>query len=194
MENVLLTLVVILLVLVLIMLAGIAVLGWRIWCERQAALSATTPAVSKEEERYPVEIRQRMDEARRIRASNILEASCHLHPQEPSEGACAVCDLYFCQSCLKPHRNLNFCREHLNVFLSSQWIEIHTVPSTPQEPDAGVALVEWKKRIWQEQALPLYLETHYKIHVDGDRIESWMVVLSRETDAISVRKLLEEQE
>ncbi len=186
MESILLTLVVVLLLLVLIMLAGMAVLGWRLWRERQGA-------PLHPDDRYPPEIRQRMEEARLVRESRLIEANCHLHPNEPSEGACAICDQYFCQSCLKPHRNLSFCREHLNVFLSASWAEVHTVPSTPQDPDAGVALVEWKKKTWQREALPLYVETHYKIHVDGDRIESWMVLFSREADTLNVRRLLDEE-
>lgn len=191
MENVLLTLVVVLLILVLIMLAGMAVLGWRMWQGKISGGAPTSlPPIPNDDDRYPPEIRQRMEEARRMRASALVEATCHLHPQEASEGACAVCDQYFCRSCLKPHRNLTFCREHLNVYLSTHWTEVHTVPSTPLDPEAGVVLVEWKKKVWQEQALPLYLETHYKIHVDGDRIESWMVLFARETDAITVRKLL----
>jgi hypothetical protein len=192
MENILLTLVVILLVLVLIMLAGLAALGWRVL--QGHALKTANAELNDGSDRFHPEVRKRMEEAKKARNLSHEEANCHLHPQEPSEGACGICDQYFCRSCLKPHRNLVFCREHYNVFLAAEWAEAHTVKSTPQDPEAGVQLVEWKKRLWREEAVPMYLETHYKINVDGDKIESWIVSFARTTEVLEIKERLEDLE
>ena len=196
MENVLLTLVIVLLVLLVFMMGGAIFVGWRLLQKK-----STPPELSVEDneipsaklpdlERLHPEVQKRMLEAQRIKARLHAEATCHVHPKEPSEGACAICDQYFCKSCLKIHGNLLFCREHVAIFLNAPWSEVHSVKSTPQEPEAGVAVVEWKKKIWEQESIPLYVQTHYKINLDGDQIESWLVVFARELDAPQVKKQL----
>ena len=166
-------------------------LALKIWKEKKAI----TPSVSLEEQsnsldKYHPEVRKRMEEAQVLRKKAQLEATCHLHPKEPSEGACAICGQYFCQSCLKSHGTLWFCREHLNLFLGSEWQEAHTVKSTPDNPEAGVEVVEFKNTLWVTEGLPLYVETHYKINVEGDLIESWIVLYSREFETEEIKKRL----
>jgi len=197
MENILLTLVVVLLVLVLIMLIGLGVLGLKLLRGKNAqaqsdATIAAAPVVVAEDPltRFHPEVRKRMEEAQFIKRKAQLEATCHLHPQEPSEGSCAICGRYFCASCLKGHGTLTFCREHLNTFLSSGWAEVFTVKSTPEQPEAGVKVVEWKNQIWENEGTPLYVETHYKINVEGDMIESWIVLFAREAEKEVVKKRL----
>ncbi len=192
MENVLLTLVVVLLVMVLLMLAGVAILTWKLLRRGSGTLEAA-PATSAaaSESRYHPAIRQRLAEAQLAAAHQVSDSMCALHPQEPAEGSCAICDRAFCRVCLKPHRTLLFCREHLNTFLSAPWSEVHTVKSSTTDPEAGVRLVEWKKTQWHTQGIPLFLETHYKINVDGDMIESWVVLFAREVDREAVKERLE---
>jgi hypothetical protein len=131
-----------------------------------------------------------MEEAKHIKNIALNEATCHLHPKEPSEGACAICDRYFCRHCLKSHQNLNFCKEHINLFLNNEWSEVFTLKSTPDDPEAGVRVVEWKKQQWVNNEQPLFIQTHYKINVDGDQIESWVVLFSRTTDKEKIKEQL----
>jgi len=194
MENVLLTLVVILLVIVMIMMVGLGVLGFKLLRDRKnpTSNSDAPPATPPDAlARFHPEVRKRMEEAQFVKKKAQLEATCHLHPQEPSEGACAICGRFFCANCLKTHGTLTFCREHINVFLSSNWTEVYTVKSTPDDPEAGVKVVEWKNRTWEESNVPLYLETHYKINVDGDMIESWIVLFARENEREQIKKRLQ---
>ena len=192
MENILLTLVVILLVLVLIMMIGLGVLGWKIFNQRNTPPPLPGEVVSDDPmARFHPEVRKRMEQAQFIKKKAQLEATCQLHPQEPSEGSCAICAKYFCANCLKTHRTLSFCRDHLNVFLSAQWEEAFSVRSTPDDPEAGVKVVDWKNRVWEEEGIPLYLETHYKIQVEGDLIESWIVLFSRENEKADIKKRLQ---
>ena len=193
MENILLTLVVILLVIVMIMLIGLGVLGYKILRDRNSSTVPETPAATSPDalSRFHPEVRKRMEEAQFVKKKAQLEATCHLHPQEPSEGSCAICARYFCVSCLKTHGTLTFCREHIHVFLSGNWEEVYTVKSTPDHPEAGVKVVEWKNRTWEELGTPLYLETHYKINVEGDMIESWVVLFARAAEKAEIKKRLQ---
>lgn len=196
MENILLTLVVVLLVLLLFMMGGLAVLGWRILQKKNepttpppVPLEATSPTLAQaESDRLHPEIRKRMQEAQVLKARQHAEATCHLHPKEPSEGACAICDHYFCKSCLKSQQTLLFCREHIALYLNSEWSEVHSVKSTPQDPEAGVAVVEWKKATWEREALPMFIQTHYKINLEGDQIESWVVLFARQAEQEEIKK------
>jgi hypothetical protein len=196
MENILLTLVVVLLVLLLFMMGGLAVLGWRLLQKKNAAPTPpplpqenAAPALPQSEnERLHPEIRKRMQEAQALKVRLHAEATCHLHPKEPSEGACAICDQYFCKACLKSQQTLLFCREHIGIYLDAQWSEVHSVKSTPQNPEAGVEVVEWKKSTWEREALPMFIQTHYKINLDGDQIESWVVLFARQAEQDEIKK------
>lgn len=192
MENILLTLVVILLMMVLIMMIGLGILGYRLLRDRRQQGGTEAPSAVPDDAmaRFHPEVRKRMEEAKFVKKKAMIEATCALHPQEPSEGSCAICAKYFCANCLKTHGTLSFCREHLNIFLSSEWHEVYTVKSTPENPEAGVKVVEWKNNLWEEEGTPLYLETHYKINVEGDLIESWVVLFAREVEKEVVKKRL----
>jgi hypothetical protein len=185
MENILLTLVVVLLVLLLFMMGGLALLGWKLLNK-----DGNSPSKEIEDDKIHPEIKRRMLEARSLKAKQHIEASCHLHPKEPSEGSCAICAEYFCKSCLKPQQSLLFCREHLNLYLNSQWSEVCNVKSSPTDPEAGVELIDWKKKLWDSEGTPTFIQTHYKINVDGDQIESWVVLFAREKETDEVRKRL----
>lgn len=174
MENILLTLVIILLVILIILLIGAVLFALKLLPK----LQEKSPS-----ENFHPDIKKRMSEAQKIKEKLILEANCHLHPQEPSEAACAICDDYFCKACIKTYENKNFCKEHSSYFLNFKWKDVYTLKSTPSDPEAGVRLVEWKKSIWKTDAIPLYIQTHYKIDVDGDEIESWVVLFSKEEEA-----------
>ncbi|MBY0515812.1 MAG: hypothetical protein K2P81_02810 [Bacteriovoracaceae bacterium] len=189
MENILLTLVVVLLVLLLILLGGLFVLGFELL--RKKDLNTLTEATSIEiDDRLHPDVRKKIEEARFIQKQRHIEATCQNHENEPSEGACAICDKYFCKSCLKSNQNLWFCREHVSLFLNFEWGEVFSVKSTANDPEAGVAVVDWKKQEWETNGTPLYIQTHYKINVDGDQIESWVVLFAREEEREEVRKKL----
>jgi hypothetical protein len=184
MENILLTLVVILLVVLIIVMVVAILFAMKL-----------IPALKQNNapDNFHPDIKERMSEAQKIKAKLILEANCHLHPKEPSEAACAICDDYFCKSCIKTFENKNFCKEHSSLFLNYQWKDVFTLKSTPDDPEAGVRVVEWKKKVWKDESLPLYVQTHYKIDVDGDQIESWVVLFSREDDCDSVKERLTQE-
>lgn len=186
MENILLTLVVVLIVLLLILMGGLAYLGWRLLKKNDQ-----TTAKDIEDDKIHPEIKRRMLEARSLKASQHIEATCRLHPKEPSEGSCAICAEYFCKSCLKPQQSLLFCREHVSLYLNSSWSEVCNIKSNPNDPEAGVELIDWKKKLWDSEGTPTFIQTHYKINVDGDQIESWIVLFARDKEKEDIKKRLE---
>ncbi len=196
MENILLTLVVVLLVMLLIMMVGLFYVGWKILKNKNSATVIENKTTTDQNSSLPnidrlhPEIIKRMEDAKALKDKIRFEATCHNHPKEPSEGACAICDKYFCKSCLKSHQNLLFCREHISLYLNSHWEEVYSVKSTPNNPEAGVIIVDWKKEIWDTESLPLFVQTHYKINVDGDQIESWVVLFSRVDEKDDIKKRL----
>jgi len=184
MENILLTLVIILLVILIIVIIAAVFFALKLFPK----LKETKP-----EDNYHPDIKKRMLEVNKLKQKLILEANCHLHPQEPSEAACAICDDYFCKSCIKTYENKHFCKEHSMLFLNFQWKDVFTLKSTPDDPEAGVRVVEWKKKIWKNEAIPLYIQTHYKIDVDGDQIESWVVLFARESEEVAIKERLAQE-
>ncbi|MCE3012707.1 MAG: hypothetical protein LW878_06530 [Proteobacteria bacterium] len=184
MENILLTLVIILLVILIIVLIGAVLFALKLLPKLQ---EKTTP------DKFHPEIKKRMTESQKIKEKLILEANCHLHPNEPSEAACAICDDYFCKTCIKTYENKHFCKEHSGFFLNFKWKDVYTLKSTPNDPEAGVRVVEWKKEIWKKEAIPLYIQTHYKIDVDGDEIESWVVLFAKEADSEDIKRRLTQE-
>ncbi|MFP5457140.1 MAG: hypothetical protein ACLGG7_00270 [Bacteriovoracia bacterium] len=187
MENILLTIVVVLLVILLILLIGLAYLGVRLL--KSKGKVPDEPALLHDDRLHP-DIKLRLAEAKSAKRKLREEATCVVHPKEPSEGSCAICAQYFCHNCLKPQQSLLFCREHVSLYLSSSWTEVHSVKSNPHDPEAGVELVDWKKGLWDSENVPTIIQTHYKINVDGDQIESWVVLLAREKEAAEVKERL----
>lgn len=106
---------------------------------------------------------------------------CERHPSEASAGTCDICEKGFCGHCLKNHKNLHFCPEHLQTFLSNKWEQVLAVKTNPEETKAGVAIYNLKQDLWKEN-VPTYMETQYKIDIDNDYIESFVALFAREKD------------
>ncbi len=119
---------------------------------------------------------ERLKEAQKIQKRSHL--FCPNHPEEPGETSCGICDKLFCQSCSKPFKTLHFCREHLPLVMNHQWEEVMTVKTSTQDPEHGVRVYDVKKDIFEKEDLPTYVETHYKINIDQDRIETYLVVFA----------------
>jgi hypothetical protein len=114
---------------------------------------------------------------------------CDHHPQEMSVGTCDICEKAFCSHCLKNHKNLHFCPEHLQLFLMSQWSQVVSVKTSADEPKSGVYLYNLKQELWKEE-IPTYMETQYKINIDNDHIESFVALFSRDKDLSFIKTKL----
>lgn len=148
---------------------------------------APHPDVSKTE--FHPGIIERMKEMERFKPKR-SELFCPNHPDEPGEVTCGICDHLFCKACIKPFKSLHFCKEHIPLIMRHEWEEVLTVKTSTQNPEEGVELFEAKKRLFRDQKIPTYIETHYKINVDQDYIETYLVVMAIRENVDSVKNYL----
>lgn len=73
------------------------------------------------------------------------------------------------------------------LVMRHDWEEIATVKTSTQNPEEGVELFEKKKQLFLEKNLPTYIETHYKINIDQDYIETYLVVFAIKEEAQKVK-------
>jgi hypothetical protein len=116
---------------------------------------------------------------------------CTKHPDRPTVGSCLLCEDVFCEDCLVEHEGMYFCKEHFKVYAAHRWTQITDVRTTPNEPELGLFVYDFKRKIWKESSTPTFVLTHYKINVEGDFIESYIQLNVREEDEVSLRIELE---
>lgn len=99
---------------------------------------------------------------------------CENHPDIPSVGSCLICEDVFCEQCLIEHDSLYFCKEHFKTFANNKWKQITDVRTTPNTPEDGLYIYHFKRHIWQNNKIPSFVLTHYKINIEEDYIESFI--------------------
>lgn len=149
--------------------------------------SAPHPDVSRTE--FHPGIMERLKDLESFKPSR-SELFCPNHRDEPGEVTCGICDKLFCKVCIKPFKTMHFCKEHMPLVMRHDWEEIVTVKTSTQNPEEGVELFEKKKILFSEKNLPTYIETHYKINIDQDYIETYLVVFAIREEAEAVRSYL----
>lgn len=126
---------------------------------------------------YHPAILERLKEVQKVKTRR-ADLFCPNHPEEPGEVMCGICDKLFCKVCVKPFKSLHFCREHLPLVMNHQWEEVMTVKTSTEDPEHGVRVYDMKKEIFEKEDLPTFIETHYKINIDQDHIETYLVVFA----------------
>lgn len=182
-------------VLILILLGVIGILFVLIFkLLKQQSNSTPQPTSSHETpgKAYHPEIQARLDEAKKFKPLPKQSVFCPNHPEEVGETTCAICGKFFCKRCLRPFKTMHFCKEHLAVVMKNEWEEVITIKSHTDDPEAGVKLIETKQKWWNESELPTYIETHYKIDVDHDYIETYLVLFSTKDQLAEVKKKIED--
>ncbi len=140
---------------------------------------------------YHPEIQKRLDELS-FTSPYKDDIFCPYHPQEPGEVQCGMCARFFCPKCVRPMKSIYFCKEHMALYLRSQWQEVLTLKTNSNDPEGGVRLYEQKQELFTTQQVPTYIETHYKIDVDGDYIETYLVLFAQEDQLTEVQKYFQE--
>ena len=151
---------------------------------------APHPDISKSE--FHPAVLERIKDLEKIKPKR-ADIFCANHAEEPGEVTCAICEKLFCKACIKPFKSLHFCREHLPLIMRNEWIEVFTLKTSTQDPEDGVILYAEKKKLFEESNIPTYVETHYKINVDHDFIETYLVVFSMEEHQTAVKSHLMKQ-
>ncbi len=97
---------------------------------------------------------------------------CQNHLETPATTVCRICEKVFCEACTKEHNNMLFCIDHFNLFIKNEWEEVDSVVTSPHDSTHTMYLYNFKNQLWEEEKIPSYIQTHYKINVDNDQIES----------------------
>lgn len=176
MENTALILIVITLLLLVVILGLLSFMVFKLLKERNTSNSQTDPNLSSKPDYHP-EILARMKEVEKFKKKK-SELFCPNHPDEPGETHCAICDRLFCRSCISPFKTMHLCKEHLPLLMRHDWVEVLTLKTSTHDPEDGVKLYDQKKKIFETEDLPTYVETHYKINVAEDYVETFLVVFS----------------
>lgn len=184
MENTALVLIIITLFFLVIILGLLVLLLYKVFDKKSGLL--TTKQEENLQEYHP-EILSRMKEAK-FSKSERAGVFCLNHPQEPGEVMCAICDTLFCSSCTKPFKTMHFCKEHLPLIMQNEWEEVLTLKTSTDDPEEGVRLHDLKKDIFKEDQIPTYVETHYKINVDQDSIETYLVLFGIKDDLETLKE------
>lgn len=116
---------------------------------------------------------------------------CENHPDIPSVGSCLICEDVFCDQCLIEHEGLYFCKEHFKVFANNKWKQITDIRTTPETPEEGHYIYNYKRYLWNEKKIPSYVLTHYKINIEEDFIESFIQLNVLEESSASLLSGLE---
>lgn len=107
---------------------------------------------------------------------------CLHHSDAPSVGACLICEEVFCVDCLVDHESMHFCKEHFRTFASYKWKQITDTKTTPDTPEDGLYIYNFKRDLWAKKNIPSFVMTHYKINLEKDYIESFIQLNVREED------------
>lgn len=99
---------------------------------------------------------------------------CKNHTDQNSIGSCLICEDVFCEACLVEHEGMYFCRDHFKLFANNKWKQITDQKTTPESPEDGLYIWDFKRYIWKEKTIPSFVLTHYKINVEDDFIESYV--------------------
>lgn len=72
------------------------------------------------------------------------------------------------------------------------WEEVLTLKTSTSDPEQGVKLYDIKKELFQRDDIPTYIETHYKINVDHDYIETYLVLFSIKESTLALKEKLKD--
>ena len=177
MENTAILLIVITLFLLVIILGLLTALIYRMVKQNPDIIKADKRPTDIARSEFHPAILDRMKDLEHVkhRRSDLF---CPNHSDEPGEVMCAICDKLYCKSCIKPFKTLHFCKEHLPLIMRHDWDEVFTLKTSTTDPEEGVRLYDVKKELFEKEDIPTYIETHYKINVDQDYIETYLVLFA----------------
>lgn len=200
MENTALLLIIVTLFLLVILVGLLSVIVFKLMNQKPITGIPSSPAptgeaphpdVSKTE--YHPEILKRIKDLEKLRPKK-AHLYCPNHTEEPGEVTCAICERFFCKACIKPFKALHFCKEHIPLVMRHEWDEVLTIKTSTADPENGVRLYDVKKEIYEKSDIPTYIETHYKINVDQDYIETYLVLYSIREKIQELKSRLAEHE
>jgi hypothetical protein len=114
--------------------------------------------------------------------AQLTKHKCVDHADREAKGKCLISGDYFYEECLTIYKDMKFGKKYIELFLSSEWVEVVTIPNDDHQADVTERIQKMKMEFWKEKKLPLIVQGHYKINIQTDQIESFTVVMSRIKD------------
>jgi len=188
MENTALLLIGISILLLIIILILVAFLFYTMLKDKNKNAAQNTPVVPTND--YHPEIIDRMETLKKVK-KNSVDLFCPNHVEEPGEVTCAICDHLFCKSCVRPYKTFHLCKEHLPLVMKYEWEEVITIKTSTHDPERGVRLYDIKKDLFNDEHHSTYVETHYKINVENDYIETYLVMFAIKDEVKLVKEFIE---
>jgi hypothetical protein len=181
----------------LIIIGLLSVLIYKLFKNQSASQASNTPLGNQDDQskanmEFHPAILERMNDMKKVKAKR-MDLFCPNHTEEPGETTCAICEKLFCKSCVKDFKSLHFCKEHLPLIMNFEWDEVFTLKTSTHDPEQGVRLYDIKKDLFEKDDLATYVETHYKINVDQDHIETYLVVYAQREYVQKARLIIQEK-
>ena len=192
MDNMVLILIGSMNVLLVVVILVLAFFGYRLLKQQQQKQNPKDPAPAEPPAavpQYHPEILERMKSIKKVKPKR-QDLFCPNHPDEPGEATCGICDRLFCKACIRPFKSMHLCKEHLPLLMKNDWDEVMTLKTSTDDPEAGVKLYDVKKQIFQEDNIATYIETHYKINVDQDFVETYLVLFAMKSEVQELKEKL----
>jgi hypothetical protein len=180
-----------------IIIGLLSVLIYKLFKNQSASQASNTPLGNQDDQskanmEFHPAILERMNDMKKVKAKR-MDLFCPNHTEEPGETTCAICEKLFCKSCVKDFKSLHFCKEHLPLIMNFEWDEVFTLKTSTHDPEQGVRLYDIKKDLFEKDDLATYVETHYKINVDQDHIETYLVVYAQREYVQKARLIIQEK-
>lgn len=196
--NLITILVIVLIIAVLILIAVLAYFGHRFLKLRELeAANKKNPSVESAPKESKTQSRNKKNVSPEVLKSlrakkEEAESSlyCVDHPEEFSNGKCAISGESYCAHCLTKQGDVRISRKYLDLYLDNEWEQVKMIPNNERNKDLKKRIMKMKKQMWEDEHLPVIIQEHFKINVEEDEIEEFTVVLSRVEDKDYIAKEL----
>ncbi len=195
MNNLILILLIVFIVLLFIFIGLLAFFGNKFLKIKEAALKntnssekrATNPSVERLKEKPSKELIKALRSANDFDApiKKVSSVYCIDHPDNFSNGKCSISLEPLCEQCLSKQGDMVIGRKYLDIFLENEWTEIQMVKD---EKEIKKRYFEIKQDLWENESLPTIIQGHFKINVETDEIEPYIVLFAPEEKAELVRE------
>lgn len=104
------------------------------------------------------------------------EKKCSNHADKFAQGVCAICDQNLCEHCLSQVNKTIFCADHFHTFKNNRWTSITNQKTTADTPISAQYIYDFKKYIWNCENHPCFISCEYKINLESDIIETYVIL------------------
>lgn len=120
----------------------------------------------------------------------VSSSICIDHPEELALNKCAISAEAYCEKCIIKHDETWVAKKNLDILLSAQWHELFCIKDSENFQSTKERLMKVKASLWKNATVPILIQGHFKIDVEDDKIQSFIVIKARTEDIEFVKKEL----